>query len=622
MQAMNGSTYEPKRLIRNTLLSLLTGGVFFVTLALVFVLGYELVFTNRIFDNVRVGGVDVSGQGINRAAAMISADILYASNGSITFTYNGQSWQASPSQLGLYFDPYTSARDAFQVGRTGNLLERMAEPLGVARYGREVAPVFILDEKVARQYLENLAQQVDIPAVEAAVTLTGLEVGVRDGQVGRRLDMDATLAALCEKFQTLQSDELALVVEDVLPQVLDAGPAAEQARQILGSPLTLTLPGGQADPTGLLSVDPQQLAGMLAFERVQGDNGVNLQVTVDEDQMRAFLANMQSDLHLDPQNTRFTFNDETRQLEVIQSAVTGQDLNIDGSITAIKQGIAAGQHSIPLVFDFTPPVVTDEMTGVQLGITELIASQSTYFRGSSAARIQNIRTAAARFHGLLIAPGETFSMAQALGDISLDNGYAEALIIVGDRTVQGVGGGVCQVSTTLFRTAFFAGLPILERHAHAYRVKYYEQTSTGHSNSLAGLDATVYFPLVDLKFKNDTPYWILMETYIYSGASMLEWKFYSTSDGRIVTWDTTGPVNVVEPPKDEYKQNDKLAKGEIEQVDWAVEGADVTVYRTVTKNGAVYLQDSFFTHYEPWPNIFEYGQGTEVPPPPAKNSSP
>jgi vancomycin resistance protein YoaR len=452
MQAMNESNYEPRRLIRNTLLSLVTGVIFFVLLALVFVLGYELVFTNRIFDNVRVGDVDVSGQGINRAAAMIGANIVYDTSGSITFSYDGQYWQASPNQLGLYFDPFTSAKDALQVGRTGNLLERMAEQLGLARYGRQVAPVFILDEKVARQYLETLAQQVDIPAVEAAVTLNGLEVGVQNGQVGKQLDVDATLVDLREKFQTLQSGELALVVKDVQPQVLDAGPAAEQARQILSLPLTLTLPGGQADPTGLLTIDPQQLAGMLTFEHVQGENGVSLQVTIDENQMHTFLANVQTDLHLDPQNTRFTFNDETRQLEVIQSAVIGQDLNIDNSITAIKQGVAAGQHTIPLAFDFTQPVVTDDMTGAQLGITELIASQSTYFRGSSAARIQNIRTAAARFHGLLIAPGETFSMAQALGDISLDNGYAEALIIVGDRTVQGVGGGVCQVSTTLFRT--------------------------------------------------------------------------------------------------------------------------------------------------------------------------
>ena len=145
---------------------------------------------------------------------------------------------------------------------------------------------------------------------------------------------------------------------------------------------------------------------------------------------------------------------------------------------------------------------------------------------SSKERVQNINAASAKFHGLLVAPGETFSMAAALGDITLDNGYAEALIIVGGPTIKGVGGGVCQVSTTLFRNAFFAGFPILERYAHAYRVGYYEQNANGHDPDLAGLDATVFVPLVDFKFANDTPYWLLMETYVRGLQPDLEVLFH------------------------------------------------------------------------------------------------
>ena len=146
-------------------------------------------------------------------------------------------------------------------------------------------------------------------------------------------------------------------------------------------------------------------------------------------------------------------------------------------------------------------------------------------------------------------------MASAMRDITLDNGYAEAVIIVGDRSLKGVGGGVCQVSTTLFRTAFFAGLPIVERHAHAYRVYYYEQTANGYNSDFAGLDATVYVPLVDFKFTNDTPYWLLMETYVNPGGILITWKFYSTSDGRSVEWETSGVTNIVEPPDPLYKEN-------------------------------------------------------------------
>jgi vancomycin resistance protein YoaR len=259
--------------------------------------------------------------------------------------------------------------------------------------------------------------------------------------------------------------------------------------------------------------------------------------------------------------------------------------------------------------------ILDDATADLLDIHELLWAETSYFYGSSPERIQNIKAAASRFHGLLVAPGATFSMSDALGDISLDNGYAEALIIFGDQTISGIGGGVCQVSTTLFRTAFHAGLPILERHAHAYRVSYYEQRpSGGNDPNLAGLDATVYVPIVDLKFKNDTQSWLLMETYVRS--SSITWKFYSTSDGRSVEWQTTGPVNLVEPPEPLYRENPELAESEIKQIDWEAEGADVTVIRSVFRAGVLLFQDTFQTHYLPWQAIFEYGPGTEGIPTP------
>jgi vancomycin resistance protein YoaR len=316
-------------------------------------------------------------------------------------------------------------------------------------------------------------------------------------------------------------------------------------------------------------------------------------------------------LRIEPVNARFIFNDDTRELEVIKSAVIGRKLDLDASVTAINDALISGEHRIGLAFESINPEVTDEMSGEELGIVELVEEQTTYFYGSDAARIQNIKTAAAEFHGLLVPPGATFSMADALGNISLENGYAEALIIYGEQTIQGVGGGVCQVSTTLFRTAFFAGFPIVERHPHAYRVGYYEmEYGGGRDPNWAGFDATVYVPIVDFKFTNDTEHWLLMETYIYGNAS-LTWKFYSTDDGRTVDWRTTGPTNIVEAPDPLYRENPDLEKGEIKQVDYEADGADITITRTVYKNDRVHFSDSFFTRFRPWQAVFEYGPGTE-----------
>jgi vancomycin resistance protein YoaR len=257
------------------------------------------------------------------------------------------------------------------------------------------------------------------------------------------------------------------------------------------------------------------------------------------------------------------------------------------------------------------PAVMDDATGEELGITELVHQETSYFYGSDPARVQNIETAAAQFHGLLVPPGVTFSMADALGNISLENGYAEALIIYGGQTIQGVGGGVCQVSTTLFRAAFFAGFPIPERHAHAYRVSYYELRRDGSRDpNLAGLDATVFVPIVDLKFTNDTEHWLLMETYMGQYQS-LTWKFYSTKDGRTVDWQTTGATNIVPAPDPLYRENPELEKGELKKVDYAADGAKIRVTRTVYKGEQVHFSDSFYTKFQPWQEIWEYGPGTE-----------
>jgi vancomycin resistance protein YoaR len=315
-----------------------------------------------------------------------------------------------------------------------------------------------------------------------------------------------------------------------------------------------------------------------------------------------------------PSDSRFVFNTSSNELELIQPAVIGRSLNVDATIQSINQKLAQGEHTIDLSIDTTQPAVSDDATAEQLGIRDLVSEQTTYFYGSSNARIQNIHTAAARFHGVMVPPGATFSMGDVLGDVSLDNGYAEALIIYGNRTIQGVGGGVCQVSTTLFRTVFFGGYPVDERYPHAYRVAYYELDAANRVNTdMAGLDATVFVPVVDFKFTNDTPYWLLMETYTDVDGRSLTWRFYSTSEGRQVQWETSGLENRVEPPKPLYQENPKLDKDEIKQVDWEVAGADVSVNRTVLRNGEVYFKDSYTTHYLPWRAVFEYGPGTKVP---------
>jgi vancomycin resistance protein YoaR len=601
--------------MKTFLRAVLTGALGFILLIILMVGVYQILYAGKIFPGVSVAGVDVGSLRPAEAAKVLGERITYPQTGSLSLAYADHSWQVTPAQVGLFLDLDKSSQNAYAVGRNGHLLTSLAEQFGAAYYGHPASLAIIFDQRMAFDYLTGLAKQIDVPASDAGVFIQGTQVIVNSAVTGVHLDREASLQTLAGKLNAMSDGEVPLTVQDVKPLVMDVGRQADLARTLLAEPFKLTLPSGQPDGQQSFTIQPAELAVMLAFGVNNSNGNSDYALALDPLKLTLYFTQLAGQLKLSPVNTRFTFDDSTRQLEVIQPAVIGRELDMAKSIQAVQEKVALGEHSAELAFDFTKPAVTDDMTGEELGITGLMEAQTSYFRGSSSARIQNIKTAAAQFHGLLIAPGETFSMASQLGNISLDNGYAEALIIVGDKTIKGVGGGVCQVSSTLFRTAFFAGLPIAERHPHAYRVGYYEQTAGGHSASLAGLDATVYVPLVDFKFTNDTPNWILMETYTSPSYGTLTWKFYSKGDGRSVQWSTTGPQNIVQPPDDLYRENPDLPQGEINHVEYRAEGADVTVNREVYRNGDLYFKDSFFTHYQPWQAVFEYGPGTELPTP-------
>jgi vancomycin resistance protein YoaR len=599
-------------LFQQILAAILGGTILFTGISLFWTVGYQLAYAGRIFPGVSVAGVDLSGLSPNEAALKLNQTLSYPLNGKILFRSGDKMWVASPVELGMVFDPTASAMAAYQMGRSGGLFGALSGQIQARGLGADVAPVIIFDQRVAYVYLQNIAAQVDQPVVEAALRLEGTNVVSQPGQVGRLLNLDATLIYLGAQLQTFRDGEVPLVIAEAAPKLLDVSSQADAARRIISQPLTLTVPNYREGDPGPWTFDIPTIANMLGVNVVENNGQFQMQVGLDPTALRRSLTELKPFVDRQAANARFVFNDETGIIEPIQASQVGRVMDVEATILAINEALARGEHTVNLAVQEQQPSVADTATGADLGVTELVATQTSYFFGSSAERIQNIQAAAASFHGLLVAPGETFSMGNYMGDVSLENGFAEAMIIYGGRTIKGVGGGVCQVSTTLFRTVFFAGFPIVERVPHAYRVSYYEKNASGSiDSSLAGLDATVYFPLVDFKFVNDTPYWLLMETYVSSNS--IQWKIYSTSDGRTVNWQTSGVTNTVPAPNPLFEENPELKRNQIKQVDYAAVGADVIVNRTVYRNGQVYFSDVFETHYQPWQAVCQYGPGTEDP---------
>lgn len=606
-QSLSNRTSRLAALLSQLMLVGLIAGVVAVLSGMLFLLGTRLVYAGRALPGVSAAGASLSGLTKTQIETQLHTALTYPESGLVVLRDGESVWTAEPAQLGVLIDVPGMSAEALSVGRRGGLFERLREQLDAWYLGQNIPTRVIFDHVVGAVYLEGLASQIDRELREASITVEGTEISMQRGQIGRELQIQAMLQELQGPIARMHDVDLALIIEETSPKVLDATPAAESAREILSAPLTLTAEG--ENPWIL---DPDELAPMLTFILEESDARADYNVELDPELFRGFLEPLAPELKRSPQNARFIFNDDTRQLDLLEQAVIGRSLDMDQTLETVNHGLNSGQHQIPLVFQLEQPLAGDDASAQELGISEAVSVVSTYFYGSSSERVQNIKTASGAFHGLLVAPGETLSMAEVLGDISLDNGYAEALIIFGDRTIKGVGGGVCQVSTTFFRAAFFGGYPIVERHPHAYRVGYYELTRYGgRDESLAGLDATVFVPVVDFKFTNDTGNWLLLETYVYND-NQLQWKFYSTSDGRSVEW-SSDQSNEVEAPDPLYKENKDLAKGKIKQIDYEADGLDVVVYRTVRREGETLYKDTFKTHYLPWRAIHEYGPGTKLP---------
>ncbi|SRR5579884_782227 len=242
---------------------------------------------------------------------------------------------------------------------------------------------------------------------------------------------------------------------------------------------------------------------------------------------------------------------------------------------------------------------------------QLIAEGVSNFAGSPNNRVFNIRLMAKRLNGTVVPDGATFSFNQIMGDVGADAGWAEGLVIIGDSTEKGLGGGICQVSTTTFRAAFWAGLPVLERHDHAYPVPYYTQ-----GGAPEGFDATVWSPNLDFKFVNDTGAPITITTRVDAPTSQLFVDFYGKPVNRNV--EMVGPLISNRKPAlpDKYVTDRKLAPGQVEQTDWAHDGFDVLLKRTISMPDGQVKTDDFKSHYVQWRNIYHVGPSPNPSPSP------
>lgn len=585
-----------------------TGVVLVVAALVALVIGFQFVTSDKITPGVTALGVNLGGLTRDQAAAALEQKFTYGSDAVFTFRYGERFWQMPAADLGVTFDVEATVDDAFAIGHSDSFASDLVAQASAWLNGRGVAPVVRYDQAATVRVLTAIGNEINTPPQDATLMITGAMVTTTPGQQGLTLDIGATLARLEEAVLHLTTGaEIPLTVKETPPLVWDAEAAAAKARAALSGPVTLVADNPQGGTFGPWTASVEQLGALLESRLVVNDEGTrSFDVALDVQAFRSYLEGLAQGLITVPKNARFHFNDDSRELEVIEAAVNGRALDVNETLRRMEAAIFdPGNRIVPMAFSYTLPAYHQGITAAELGITELVGEATTYYAGSTQPRKENIFKAISRFDGLIIAPGEEFSFNTYLGDISPETGFVQGKIILGNQTVDGVGGGVCQVSTTIYRAAIYAGLPITERWSHGYRVGFYEQ-----NNFPPGLDAAIYQPTQDLKFLNDTPYHLLLETSVFPGSDAVQFRLYSTNPGRQVVME--GPVirNVVPPKPTEYIVNPELGLGQSLQVDWAQEGAETTWTRIILDMGGNEIRrDTIYTRYQPWAAVVQVASG-------------
>lgn len=598
--------YPPRRgmnpwLIRIPVL-FVSGGILLIVVLTLFLMAFQMRHADRIFPGVSAMGIKLDGLTLEQAKSTLENAFHYDETAVFTFRDGDRFWQLSAGELGVAFDVDATAEAAFAVGHENGFLGNLLSQADSWLSGYAVAPIVNYDQSVAVQRLSEIAGSINRQPVNASLSLTGTALSQTAGQNGRTLDLTTTLARLDSSILNMENGaEMPLVINETPPLLWSAEPAASQIQNALSGPLTLVAVDQNGQQLGPWTATADQIASLLTVSLVDnGDGTQSYDASIDMGAFENYLNTLAPGLLTTPVNGRFHFDDSTGQLVMIQPSVSGRSLNVAETLKRMEEAIFTPNNRIvPMAFDFVPARYHNQITAQELGITEMITEATTRFTGSIANRRTNIAVSASKFDGVIIAPGEEFSFNTLLGDLSYENGFVDAKVIVAEATTDGIGGGVCQVSTTIFRAAYSAGFPITELHSHSYRVGYYEL------NAQPGFDASIWTPDADFRFVNNTDYHILLETSVFPATDEIQFRLYSTKAWTVEVEDPLIQNRAPALPA-RYIANSAVPLGQSLQVDYSAEGADVTIARRIYDlQGNLVTRETIFRSYQPWQAVFE-----------------
>ena len=565
-------------------------------------------YKNKIYPGIRIGSLDLSGKGYEEAQILINQKVEQIIKDGLYLQYENKktnvalaSNDISPDssyQL-VNFDVDETMKKAFSYNKPNSYLNYLKFKFSGTE-NKQITSSYDLDRDKILALITDTYKELNIPPENASFSVSkNQELEISPEQTGKEINYELALSEIKNNLDSLDGPRIILKTHSIYPDVkaVDLNSIKDEAKKIINqSDLKLIYVDTKTGTSSNFWVI--RSSKLLSWLSVSKNTG-KLSLSLDQEKIKDYLL-LNASPSIDIEALRPRFNIENGKVSAWQKGTSGQKLNLDSSASKISQEFLDGKKEIVLVVE---EVLSEGVDNEDIyNIKEIIGTGHSNFVGSPTNRRKNIQVGANSVDGILLAPGEEFSLVKALGDVSEESGYFPELVIKDNKTIPEYGGGLCQVATTLFRSALASGLPITARRNHSYRVSYYEP---------AGTDAAIYIPNPDVKFVNDTGNYILIQSRIVKND--IYFDFWGTKDGRIAT--TSKPIvyNIVKPAPTKYIETTALASGQKKCTENAHNGADAYFdYKVIYPEGSTTTpvqERRFSSHYVPWQEVCLIGKG-------------
>lgn len=566
-----------------------------VVLSILLIFGWlvEFLYAGRIAYGVKLGNYDMGGMRVNEMDDFFDGAVEEI-NAGVKFGLDQEVVETKMfDELGLWIKMNECKNDLWKIGKSNNILKSYFERLMALGGYEKVRCEVVFDDIGYNSWLNFLREHYNNPAVSATVEKVDGNFVVNKSSDGEVIDEVRLNIDLEQRLSVLDFSPIEMIKVVDRPKISDtqAEKVKDMAEHEINSKMIWVYEDYEIVP------EMEDIVTMLYIDSYQdkSEKSVTLKLGYDTTKIDKFLNENAWMFEDKPQDARLEMTDEGPV--IVSEGTSGKMVNRIKLAEELNDKIGKPKSIIDLPVEIMESAVSQDNLG-DLGIKELIASGVSDFSYSPANRVHNIAVGAEQYNGTLIAPGEEFSFTTRLGTVDASTGYLPELVIAGNETRPEYGGGLCQVSTTMYRTALDAGFPITDRTPHRYRVSYYEP---------AGQDATIYIPNPDLRFINDTNHYVLIEAIM--GDYTLTFNFYGTDDGRKVVVTEPDIFNITSPPAPEYIYTSSLPAGSKVQVDSAHYGADSIFYRYITYADGTTKEEEIFSRYQAWAAKYKVGEG-------------